>query len=186
MSRPTAGELIVYYILFSGRAGFNQVGRATVIARLCTSSRQLLHVGRDPRRLIGSIAPILRIIRSVTQSHCQRPQSSSASHCKTNRNAITASSMSPPLNYRPLTYKFQKVLMVASADCHRPLRKNRHVALHSGCWCGEPDVRLTSRQARLQTSASAAAPNGAGGGRPRGDDLCQKRTLRRTRANCFF
>jgi len=33
----------------------------------------------------------------------------------------------PPLNYRPLTYEFQKVLMVALADCHRPLRKNRNV-----------------------------------------------------------
>jgi hypothetical protein len=45
--------------------------------------------------------------------------------CKTNRNAITALLISPPLNYRPITYKFQKVLMVACADCHRPLRKNR-------------------------------------------------------------
>jgi hypothetical protein len=32
----------------------------------------------------------------------------------------------PPIN-RPLTYKFQNVLVVALAECHRPLHKNRNM-----------------------------------------------------------
>src|SRR5262249_49749794 len=54
----------------------------------------------------------------------------------------------------------------AGADHRDPHRVSpcRHVALHSGCWCRESNVRLTLRASAIANFRFGNAANGVGGG----------------------